>query len=206
MTKERQQHWEDVYQGKEVSEVSWYQEYPSTSLQLIEQTGIAADAPLIDVGGGASVLVDNLLMKGFERVAVLDISSSALECARQRLGEKAEQVEWLVSDVTRLQPPHSFALWHDRAVFHFLTDESDRQRYLDVLKSSLQEGGFLILATFALDGPEKCSGLTIERYDIDKMQKVLGESFILIDGRREIHVTPSGMEQRFSYGLFRYQP
>jgi len=206
MSEERQQHWEAVYQGKGESEVSWYQEYPDISLQLIEQTGIETDAPLIDVGGGASVLVDHLMMKGFTRLAVLDISSAALECARQRLGDKGRQVEWLNSDVTRFQSPHRFTLWHDRAVFHFLTDEADRQRYLDVLKSSLQEGGYLVLATFALDGPEQCSGLPVERYDAEKMQKVLGEAFTLIDTRRETHVTPADKEQRFTYALFRYQP
>ena len=206
MSEERQQHWEKVYQGKEMGEVSWYQEYPDISLQLIARSGIAADAAIIDIGGGASVLVDNLLMQGFEQVAVLDISSSALECARWRLADKAGQVEWLVSDVTRFQPDHTFALWHDRAVFHFLTDESDRQRYLDVVRLSLQAGGFLILATFALDGPEQCSGLPVERYDVDKMQSVLGDAFTLIDSRREVHVTPAEKEQRFTYALFRYQP
>jgi SAM-dependent methyltransferase len=206
MSEERQQHWEAVYQGKDEGEVSWYQEYPDISLRLIERTGIGSDAPLIDVGGGASVLVDKLLRKGFSRVAVLDISSVALECARQLLAAKAEQVEWLVADVTRFQPEHRFALWHDRAVFHFLTDEDDRRRYIEVLKSALQEGGYLILATFALDGPEMCSGLPVERYDAEKMQAVLGEAFSLQESHREIHITPAGKEQRFTYALFRYQP
>lgn len=206
MSEERKQHWNAVYQGKAGSEVSWYQAYPAISLQLIERTGVGTDASLLDVGGGASVLVDNLLLKGFSRVAVLDISAASLECARQRLGEKAGRVEWLVSDVTRFQPEHTYDLWHDRAVFHFLTDEKERQRYIEVLTSALHEGGYLVLATFALDGPEQCSGLPVERYDVDKMQAVLGEAFILLDSRREIHVTPDGKEQRFCYGLFRYLP
>ncbi len=205
MSDERQQHWEEVYQAKGESGVSWYQDYPEISLKFIEQTGIESDAPLIDVGGGASVLVDNLLRKGYRRVAVLDISSAALECVRQRLADKAEQVEWLVSDITCFEPEHDFALWHDRAVFHFLTAEHDRQRYIEVLKSALRQGGYLILATFALDGPQQCSGLPVERYDADKMQAVLGEAFTLLDSRRECHITPSGSEQRFTYALFRYQ-
>jgi 2-polyprenyl-3-methyl-5-hydroxy-6-metoxy-1,4-benzoquinol methylase len=206
MVDERQQHWEEVYRRKEESEVSWYQVYPDISLQLIERSGIGMSEPLIDVGGGASVLVDQLLLKGFSRVAVLDISPTALECAQQRLCEKASQVEWLQADVTQFQPPHRFTLWHDRAVFHFLTDESDRQRYIEVLKSTLQEGGYLLLATFALDGPGMCSGLPVERYDADKMQAVLGEAFTLQESRGEIHTTPAGKEQRFTYALFRYQP
>lgn len=205
MSEERQRHWEEVYQTKGESGVSWYQEYPDISLELIEQTGIDLNAALIDVGGGASVLVDNLLLKGYSRVAVLDISSAALECVRQRLAGKADQVEWLVSDVTRFEPEHGFALWHDRAVFHFLTAEQNRQRYIEVLKSALQEGGYLILATFALDGPEQCSGLPVERYDAEKMQAVLGGAFKLIESRRECHITPTGNEQRFTYALFRYQ-
>lgn len=206
MNEERQQHWEEVYRGKEEGEVSWYQEYPDTSLQLIERAGLDSDAPVIDVGGGASMLVDNLLRKGFCRLAVLDISASAIECARQRLGDQAGQIEWLVADVTRFHPDHRFALWHDRAVFHFLTETEERHRYLEVLKSALEEGGYLVLATFAQDGPEQCSGLPVERYDTDKMQAVLGKSFALLESRRETHVTPAGKEQRFTYALFRYQP
>lgn len=206
MSDERQQHWDEVYRRKGVGEVSWYQEYPDISLQLIAHCGIAGDEALIDVGGGASVLVDNLLQKGFSRVTVLDISPTAIECARQRLDAREKEVEWLSSDITRFQPDHRYAVWHDRAVFHFLTDESDRQRYLGVLKSALQQGGFLILATFSLDGPERCSGLPVERYDIGKMQSVLGEAFTLIESRQECHLTPDGKEQRFTYGLFKYQP
>ncbi|MFO7594460.1 MAG: class I SAM-dependent methyltransferase [Pseudomonadota bacterium] len=206
MSEERQQHWEGVYQGKEESEVSWYQECPDISLQLIERAGIDTDAPLVDVGGGASVLVDNLLEKGFSRITVLDISSAALECVRQRLADRAAEVEWRVSDITRFEPDHTYAFWHDRAVFHFLTDESDRRRYIEVLKSALQEGGHLLLATFALDGPEQCSGLPVERYDAKKMQTVLGEAFSLLESRREHHTTPVGKEQRFTYALFRYLP
>lgn len=206
MSEERQQHWEGVYQGKDESEVSWYQEYPDISLQLIERAGIGTDAAVIDVGGGASVLVDNLLQKGFSRITVLDISSAALECTRQRLAERAGEVEWRVADVTRFKPDHSYALWHDRAVFHFLTDALDRRRYIEVLQSALQEGGYLLLATFALDGPEQCSGLPVERYDAEKMQAVLGEAFILLESRREHHITPAEREQRFTYALFRYQP
>lgn len=204
MGEERQRHWDGVYRQKGNREVSWYQEYPDLSLQLIEQSAIARDEPIIDVGGGASVLVDNLLQKGFSQLAVLDISASALECAKRRLAGRAEQVDWLVSDVTRFVPQHPFVLWHDRAVFHFLTDEHDRQRYIEILKTSLVDNGYLVLATFAPDGPQMCSGLPVECYDTDKMRAVLGSEFTLLDSRREAHTTPSGMVQRFTYALFRY--
>lgn len=206
MTKGSRQYWEHVYQGRKVNEVSWYQEYPELSLQLIDASGIGSADAILDVGGGASVLVDHLLLQGFSRVAVLDISALALECARKRLSDQADRVEWIEADVTNFEPPHPFALWHDRAVFHFLTEAGDRQRYIEVLKKALDGGGFLILATFSLDGPQMCSGLPVERYDVDKMQATLGPAFRLLEYRPELHTTPSGGEQRFIYALFRYQP
>ncbi len=203
---ERRNHWEEVYRGKESTAVSWYQEYPETSLQLIQRSGVAKEDALIDIGGGASLLVDNLLQRDFSHVAVLDISAAALECARARLCGRADMVEWYVADVTAFEPPHRYVLWHDRAVFHFLTANEDRQCYLDVLEKTLQAGGWLILATFALDGPERCSGLPVERYDVTKLRATRGERFVFVESREEHHTTPAGGEQKFTYGLFRYQP
>lgn len=205
MSEERQQHWDRVYRDRESTAVSWYQEYPELSLQLINKSGLARDEAIIDIGGGASLLVDNLLQQGFRRVAVLDISSAALECARTRLCERAADVEWFAADVTAFEPPHRFALWHDRAVFHFLTSHEDRQNYLRVLGKTLHPGGWLILATFALDGPERCSGLPVERYDADKMRATLGARFELVETRDESHTTPAGGKQKFTYCLFHYQ-
>ncbi len=203
---DRQSHWEQVYQSKESTEVSWYQEYPDHSMRLIEQVAPSKEAAIIDVGGGASVLVDALLQKGYTNLAVLDISESALKCAQQRLCERAGQIEWFVADVTAFEPPHRFSIWHDRAVFHFLTAQSDREKYIAVLRKALLPGTHLIIATFAEDGPEMCSGLPVERYDSEKMKQTLGDDFHLLDQQSESHTTPSGMEQRFNYFLLQYQP
>jgi len=164
------------------------------------------EAAIIDVGGGASVLVDSLLQKGYTHPAVLDISESALKCTRQRLCERAEEVEWFVADVTTFAPPHRFSIWHDRAVFHFLTAKADREKYLAVLRNALEPNAHLIIATFAEDGPEMCSGLPVERYGSDKMQQTLGGEFHLLEQQAESHTTPSGMEQRFNYFLLQYRP
>jgi trans-aconitate methyltransferase len=203
---ERQNLWDQVYQNKESTAVSWYQEYPDQSMRLIEQAVSSPDEAIIDVGGGASVLVDSLLQKGYHQLAVLDISATALKCAQQRLCERAQMVEWLVADVTAFEPPHRFSLWHDRAVFHFLTAEADRKNYLAVLRKALEPNSHLVLATFAEDGPEKCSGLAVERYSVEKMVQTLGKEFVLLDHQSEIHTTPAGGEQKFNYFLFRYQP
>lgn len=203
---DRKNHWEQVYQSKESTEVSWYQEYPDQSMRMIEKTVASKDDAIIDVGGGASLLVDTLLQKGYTQLAVLDISESALHCAQQRLCERAGQVEWFAADVTAFAPPHRFALWHDRAVFHFLTAAEDREKYLAVLHSALEPGAHLVIATFAEDGPERCSGLPVERYGSDKIAQTFGEEFELLEQQAETHTTPSGMEQKFNYFLLRYQP
>ncbi|MEN8170151.1 MAG: class I SAM-dependent methyltransferase [Pseudomonadota bacterium] len=201
---ERQRHWEQVYQSKESTEVSWYQEYPGQSVQMIEKAVSSPDDAIIDVGGGASVLVDSLLQKGYSRPAVLDISAAALKCAQQRLCEQANKVEWFASDVTAFEPPHRFLLWHDRAVFHFLTDNADREKYLAVLRKALEPNAHLVIATFAEDGPEMCSGLPVERYDSEKIVQTLGGEFELLEKHTETHTTPAGGEQKFNYFLFRY--
>jgi SAM-dependent methyltransferase len=199
----RQQHWEAAYQTDGPTDVSWYQPRPALSLELIAATGAARDAGIIDVGGGASTLTDCLLDAGYTSLAVLDLSGVALGQARSRLGQRATAVQWFEADVTSFQPPHRFAVWHDRAVFHFLTEPLDRRGYVSTLRRALQPGGHIIIATFALDGPAKCSGLEVIRYDEASIATELGPSFALRESRRETHTTPWRTEQRFIY--FRFQ-
>ena len=183
-------HWNHVYQTKEHDDVSWYQSRPATSLQLIEACGVGKQEGIIDVGGGASVLVDFLLDAGFTRLAVLDISATALTYAKERLGARAGDVEWFEADVTGFTSPHCFNLWHDRAVFHFLTDKADRQKYVQTLKRTLTPDGHVIIATFAIDGPLKCSGLEVARYDASAIAAELGKGFCLLEQVDETHATP----------------
>ncbi len=196
---DRKKHWEQVYEGKSPLEVSWFQAEPSQSLRLIQDTGIAKADHIVDVGGGASVLVDRLQGHGYENLAVLDISSGAIEHARRRLGEAAQKIEWHEADITAFDPPHSFALWHDRAVFHFLTQQSDRAKYVEVMKRAVPTSGHIILATFSIGGPEKCSGLDIVQYNAPKLLKVLGDEFKIVEEVSEVHMTPGNKEQNFSY-------
>ncbi len=195
-------HWEKIYSDRSPLEVSWYQKEPTMSLQLIHNAGLAHDAPIIDVGGGASVLLDYLRNEGYSNIAVLDISAKALACARDRLGDKASGVAWYEQDVTKFQPPKQFALWHDRAVFHFLTDKSDRRDYVDVLKNALTPHGHFIIGAFSLGGPTTCSGLDIVQYDAKKLISELGEGFELDEEKTEIHVTPADKQQQFAYFRF----
>lgn len=199
----RKAHWEEVYRNKAPTEVSWYQRQPAISVELVDACGIGEDDPVIDVGGGASRLVDQLLLRGYRRLAVLDISGAAIAHAKERLGANAAAIEWYESDITGFVPPHSFAVWHDRAVFHFLTRPEDRHRYVEVLKKALKPAGHLIIATFAIGGPEKCSGLDIVQYDAPSMCAELGDGFELLDVRDELHITPANKEQKFSYFRFR---
>ena len=203
---DKKSHWEDVYQQKSCSDVSWHQEDPSLSLELIRSTHVTSDEPIIDVGGGASVLVDFLYKEGFANLAVLDISAKALSCAKNRLGDIANTIEWYESDITQFEAPHQFSVWHDRAVFHFLTDESDRKRYIKSLTHALRLGGHLIIAAFAIGGPEKCSGLDIVQYDEEKIVAELGEGFELTEVRNEVHITPANKEQKFMYFHFVKMP
>ena len=199
---DRKAHWQNVYQSKSPLEVSWYQEEPKLSLELIHRTQIARDEAIIDVGGGASVLVDYLQKAGFTNLAVLDISETALDSAKKRLGNSAKSIEWLEVDITQFHPPHQFSLWHDRAVFHFLTEASDRQNYVHALRQGLRQGGHLIIAAFAIDGATKCSGLEIVQYDSNKLSIELGADFELIESVNEIHITPANQEQKFVYFYF----
>ena len=199
----RKDHWDKVYTGKAPEAVSWYQPRPAVSLELVAAAGIRPQDPVIDVGGGASTFVDCLLDAGFSAVTVLDLSAEALAHARARLGARAELVQWIHQDVTRFRPPTRFALWHDRAVFHFLVDAADRAAYVDSLRHGLAPGGTTIIATFAVDGPEKCSGLPVMRHDEASLQRELGPGFELLESRRETHLTPWQSEQRFQYSCFR---
>jgi SAM-dependent methyltransferase len=202
---QNKEHWEGFYQQQTGSEASWYQDYPQLSLLFIESAGVPSDQPILDVGGGTSPLVDNLLLKGYEKLAVLDISEAAIAHSRRRLGLQANQIEWHVGDVRSFKSPYRFALWHDRAVFHFLTEEADRQAYIDVLKSTLEPDGHVVFATFAPHGPDQCTGLPVVRYDADMLEEVLGDDFKLIESWPEEHITPSGSVQPFIYSLFSLQ-
>lgn len=199
MTQARKQHWETVYQDKSPLEVSWYQSRPTLSLELIASCELSPAASVIDVGGGASTLVDHLLEQGYRHLSVLDISAAALEHARRRLGERAGEVEWIEADITEFVPPRTYDLWHDRAVFHFLTEAEDRSRYRDLLERAIAPGGHLIIAAFAPDGPTMCSGLPICRYDAAGLLDEVGPGFKLVDERREVHVTPADKEQSFAF-------
>ena len=198
----RKKHWGDVYQEKSPSEVSWYQKEPKLSLELIRCTNVASNDAIIDVGGGASVLVDYLSKESFTNLTVLDISANALASTKNRLGDSANNIEWFVADITQFEAPNKFSIWHDRAVFHFLTDHLDRKNYVKVLKNSLRTEGHLIIATFAIGGPEKCSGLEIVQYDSEKMMAELGEDFELVEERKEVHITPANKEQKFIFFHF----
>lgn len=193
-------HWEHIYETKAPSQVSWYQEHAQLSLSFIQRAGIATTANIIDVGGGASILVDDLLAAGFLHVSVLDISAKALEVARNRLGARAAEVNWIEADITRVELPfHSYDVWHDRAVFHFLIQAEDRRRYVQAVQHAVRPGGHVIVATFALDGPLRCSDLDVARYDADSLHDEFGEHFTLIDSARETHQTPFGTQQKFIY-------
>ena len=199
----RKAHWENLYTTKGEKEVSWFQENPAPSLELIALAGVAANASIIDVGGGASRLIDSLVERKMGQMTVLDLSSAALDAAKERLGEAGAGVEWIVADVTTWEPAKTYDLWHDRAAFHFLTDQADQSAYVDRLKRALKRGGCVIIGTFALDGPERCSGLPIMRHDAASLSAMLGTDFKLIDTRRHEHTTPWGAVQRFQFSTFR---
>ena len=201
---ERHAYWEKVYQTRGENEVSWFQESPSISLELIRTTGVATNAAIIDIGGGASRLVDGLLDQGFAAVTVLDLSEKALETSKARLGESsAANVKWIAADVTKWEPVQKYDVWHDRAAFHFLSDPADRAAYADRILRAVRPGGYVIIGTFALDGPERCSGLPVVRYDSAAISKVLGPAFNLVESRTDAHKTPGGTIQRFQFSCFR---
>ncbi len=191
-------HWDDRYADLGAEAVSWYQERPSTSLELLEVLGVGPEASVLDVGGGASTLVDCLLGAGYEDVAVLDLSGRALELARERLGDPAG-VECIHQELTSWRPPRRWDVWHDRAVLHFLVAEEDRAAYRRVLGAALRSGGAVVIGTFAEDGPTHCSGLPVRRHDPAGLRAFLGEGFDVVEQRREVHRTPAGVEQPFNW-------
>ena len=196
-------HWEGVYSANTTDSLGWYQAHLRTSLAWIKALNLARDARIIDVGGGASTIVDDLLDAGHRSITVLDLSGHALSSAQARLGNKARLATWLEGDVTSIDlRTHYYDLWHDRAVFHFLTTPDQQQKYQDVLLRALKPGGHLIIATFAPEAPPTCSGLPVERYIPEKLQTVLGAEFELKRSHKEVHLTPGGVEQAYLYCQF----
>ena len=198
----RKAHWEQVYSTRKPHEVGWYQAYPEIPLHLIASTGVEKSAAIIDVGGGASNLVDALLENGYADVTVIDLSAAALEATKVRLGAASSQVKWLVADVASFTPPRQYAVWHDRAVFHFLTAASDRQHYMEAARTALPPGGHLIMATFALDGPPQCSGLDVMRYSSESLRQEVGDGFVLAESFGGLHITPSQGKQSYTFCRF----
>jgi len=203
----REKHWESIYRNREPTAVSWYQREARLSLELIRRVAPDPDAPVLDVGGGASTLVDGLLGAGYGDITVLDLAAAALARAIERLGNRAAQAKWIVADVLDAAlPPASCAVWHDRAVFHFLTDARDRARYVAQIKRVVRPGGHVIVASFGPDGPARCSGLEVMRYSSEGLHAEFGAAFRLLDSAREDHRTPDGTVQAFVYCLCRVEP
>jgi SAM-dependent methyltransferase len=201
---DRGAHWEDVYRKKSASSVSWYRAHLELSVELIERFAGSKGAAILDIGGGASTLVDDLLGAGFVDVSVLDISATALAVSEERLGEAAKNATWGVGDFLQAALEDGrYDLCHDRAVFHFLGDAEERDRYVEQVRRILRPGGVLVLATFALEGPERCSGLPVSRYDEAGLMQVVGERFELVESRGESHCTPSGQTQELMYFVLR---
>ena len=200
-------HWEAIYRTKQPHEVSWFQREARISLALIRRAAPASPSAIIDVGGGTSTLVDGLLAAGYRNVTVLDLSSAALAEARRRVGPAATDVNWLEADVLAADLPHrAFDVWHDRAVFHFLTAGTDRARYVAQARHAVKPGGYVLVATFAQDGPTRCSGLPVVRYTPSALHEEFGAGFRLIESVRNEHVTPSGTTQAFVYCLCQVEP
>lgn len=203
-----QQDWDDIYTRKDLSELSWQQPAAELSLALIREFAPALSDPVIDVGGGASPLVGGLLDSGYRDVTILDLAPAALGRAQARLGvERSARVQWIAADVCKAPLPDAhYAVWHDRAVFHFLTEEADRRAYIEQVRRATQPGGVVLVATFAEDGPTRCSGLPVARYSAAGLHGAFGDDFILLRARREVHQTPWGALQPFTYCVCRYVP
>ncbi|QKC99567.1 class I SAM-dependent methyltransferase [Mesorhizobium sp. NZP2298] len=198
-------HWNATYESKREDGVSWFQDSPEPSLSLINEIAHPGSA-IVDVGGGASRLVDNLQEQHFEDVAVLDLSTAAIAAARSRLAEAGEQVDWIVADIRTWSPTRLYDVWHDRAAFHFMVEKADRDAYLFTLRQALAPDGYAIIATFALDGPEKCSGLPVQRYDANSLAQALGPGFAFVRTLDHLHLTPWGSSQSFQFSVFRRAP
>lgn len=196
-------HWEQVYSTRMAEKLGWYRPRLDLSLAWIDEIGLDVADPIIDVGGGTSTLIDNLIDEGFESVTVLDISENALKSSRKRLGRQSRDIMWLDADVTSHRlPKNQFMLWHDRAMFHFLTAEEDRLAYRANLLRALRPGGHAIIGTFAPEAPPRCSGLPIKRYDPDHLRAELGNELVCIKEEKMLHITPGGIEQWYQFSLF----
>jgi SAM-dependent methyltransferase len=201
---ERREHWENIYRTKAADAVSWYRPHLETSLTLIQRAAGSRNAAILDIGGGASTLADDLLAAGFADVTVLDVSETALKVSQQRLAEAEKRVHWVIADFLDAElEPERYDICHDRAVFHFLGEAAERERYFQQIDRVLRPDGSLILATFAIDGPERCSGLVVSRYDVETMNRVAGGRFTVVDSRRESHRTPWGSMQEMMYFMLR---
>lgn len=204
MSTDTQQHWKTIYREKNADTMSWFRPHLDISLRLLEQAGLGVQSRVIDIGGGASTLVDDLLDRGITHVTVLDVSEVALDVARRRLGKRANQVEWLVADITQARLPLAgFDFWHDRAVLHFLIEKSATDAYVRCASTTLREGGHAVIGGFASDGPEMCSGLPVARRDPADIAALFGADFEMIGEAREMHPTPQGPPQSFAYALLR---
>lgn len=203
MSEDRKDHWNKVYGKKSEAQLSWHEDAPSVSQELMELAGLTPKTSIIDVGGGTSRLAASLVERGLRDVTVLDLSQVALDTNKAMLGAEGRSVNWIAADITDWEPHRQYDLWHDRAVFHFLVNADDRDAYLDRLARSLKPGGHAIIATFALDGPEKCSGLPVTRYSPVSLSRTLGDSYDLLAYRFHMHHTPWGSQQSFQFSLFR---
>lgn len=202
---DRKEHWEHIYSTKQLHEVSWYEPTPATSLEFLSLFNLPKDAKIIDVGGGDSLFVDNLLDLGYNDVTVLDISAAALERAKKRLGDRAIRVKWIVADAANFKPEDTYDFWHDRAAFHFLTDENDVKRYVSTIAGSITPEGIFVIGTFAEDGPTKCSGIEIRQYSEAALLNILGEHFEKVECRDIEHTTPFNTVQKFIFCSFRHK-
>ena len=201
---DRKDHWERVYQSKPDDRLGWYKPQLQTSLTWIRDLNLDRNATIIDAGGGASTLVDDLLEDGHRSITVLDLSAAALSQTKSRLGDRAVSVSWVVGDITTAElPANHYDVWHDRAVFHFLTNNQQQQRYRDSLLAALKPGGHLVIAAFAPEAPPKCSGLPVQRYSLDLLVETLGDELELLRHHKEMHITPGGVEQMYLYCQFR---
>lgn len=193
-------HWEQVYSSRSTDKLGWYKPHLHISLSWIKDLGLSRDVRIIDVGGGASTLVEDLLSDGYRAITVLDISATALSAVKVRLGKAANQVVWLEGDITSIDlPVNNFGVWHDRAVFHFLTEPEQRRNYLNNLLNALKLNGQVIIGTFAPEAPPKCSGLPVQRYNLEQLESTIGEQFKLQRHQKELHITPHGVEQMYLY-------
>ena len=199
----RKEHWENIYANKQMNEVSWFQQEPTISLALIQKNTQSKDDAIIDIGGGDGFLVDNLLELGYTNITVLDISANAINKAKERLGINADKVKWIISDITKFIPAEKYEVWHDRAVFHFLTQEKDIEYYKILVDENISDNGHFILATFADDGPDKCSGLEVCKYSEKDMENSFSAAFKVIESFKCTHLTPFGSIQNFIFSVFR---